>query len=148
MLKLTRLTSSSLALILALFAGSAHGQIVEPDPTFDVQTDNAAVMEELEETEEELRDFFEDQDETAIRPDRYTPAPDLTAREESALLKRANREATEFNDIDDDDLAELDRKRTMGVAPRLEKPGQVEKDVPITCPLGTVALAGDCVTPD
>lgn len=132
------LPGSSLALLLALIFGSANAQ----DATFDVETDNPAVAAELADKEEAMEDFFEEQDEADISLNDYEPTPDLNAREESALLERANQEATEFNDIDDDDLAELGREDTV----RLEKPGQVEKDFPLTCPLGTEAVAdGTCL---
>ncbi|MGB3455936.1 MAG: hypothetical protein WBG08_11690 [Litorimonas sp.] len=143
MLKLSRLSASSLALLFALF-GSAHGQVpVESDPTYDVEAADPAVEAALTAKERELAEFFDDT--PVIDRDRYEPVPELNAREEAALLERAEQEAEEFNDIDDDDLAQLDRPRALGQAPRLEKPGQVEKDLPVACPLGTEELAGTCV---
>ena len=142
MLKLTRLSASSLALLIALIAGSAHGQ----DATYDIETDNPVVAAELDEMEEEMDEFFDEQKDMSISPDGYVPNPDLDTREEDALLDRANNEMTEFNDIDDDDLAETDNDSVTDADPRLEKPGQIEADFPITCPLGTEAQAdGTCM---
>ncbi len=143
MTHLARASTSSLALIFALF-GSAQAQVpFESDPTYDIEAADPAVEAALTAKERELAEFFTDTpiiDRTA-----YEPVPELDAREEAALLERANAEAEEFNDIDDDDLAELEQRRALGQAPRLEKPGQVEKDLPIVCPLGTTELAGACV---
>ena len=131
------MTRHILALLL-LTAAPAHAQItVEPDPTFDVDAADPAVEAELTETEAELSAFFED------TPD-FTPdvrvTPDADARTEAALLERAEREMGEFDDIDSDDLAELGTRRTESGLPRLEKPGQVEKDIPLLdCPSGTMA---------
>ena len=131
------MTRHILALLL-LTAAPAHAQItVEPDPTFDVEASDPAVEAELTETEEELSEFFEDEPDFAPEV-RYTP--DADARTEAALLERAEREMGEFDDIDDDDLAELGTRRTEDGLPRLEKPGQVEKDFAVLdCPAGTVA---------
>ncbi|GLQ22052.1 hypothetical protein ACFFUB_08330 [Algimonas porphyrae] len=142
MLKLTRLSASSLALLIALFTGSANGQ----DVTFDVDAKNPAVEAELTKTEEEMADFFEDAEAAEIAPAEFSPAPELSLRDEAELLDRADQEASEFNDIDADDLAAIDRKRPTDAEPRLEKPGQVEKDFPLTCPLGTEAQTdGTCL---
>ena len=137
------MTRHILALLL-LTAAPAHAQItIEPDPTFDVEASDPAVEAELTETEEALSEFFED--EPDFRPDiRFTP--DADARTEAALLERAEREMGEFDDIDDDDLAEMGPGRTEDGLPRLEKPGQVEKDVPLLdCPAGTTAGVDSCV---
>ncbi|MGB6231338.1 MAG: hypothetical protein WBF53_14570 [Litorimonas sp.] len=115
------------------------------DATFDVEAADPAVEAELTETESELREFFEEREAATIAPT-YNAAPSLSTQDASNLLDRADQEATEFNDIDDDDLAELDRARALGLEPRLEKPGQVEKDFPVACPLGTEAVAdGSCL---
>ena len=137
------LPASSLGLLLALIFGSAQAQVTESDSTFDIEAANPAVEAELTETEEELRDFFED--EPDFRPQvRYTP--DADARTEKMLLERAEQEMGEFNDIEEDDLAELTYARRGTGQPRLEKPGQVEKDAPILdCPAGTVAGVDSCV---
>lgn len=132
---LARISGSSLALLLTLMFGSAQGQ----DATYDVTAKDPAVAAELEAKEEELDAFFEAAEQRDITRESYDPETNLDAREESALLKRANREATEFNDIDADDLAELDRDVRTDAEPRLEKPGQLEKDIPLTCPLGSEA---------
>jgi len=136
------LPASSLAVLLALIFGSANAQ----DTTFDVEADDPAVEAVLDAKEERLEDFFEEREIANIKQPDYEPVPTMTIREEAALLDRADREATEYNDIDDDDLAELDDKRATGAEPRLEKPGQIEADFPITCPLGTDAQAdGTCL---
>lgn len=136
--KLVRLTSSSLALLVLLF-GPAHGQ----DATYDVEADDPAVEFKLDRKEAELEEFFEDQAEIE---DEVILTPDADTRTEAALLDRASREATEFNDIDDDDLLELEERRALGEAPRLEKPGQAEKDFAVLCPLGTEAQPdGTCL---
>lgn len=129
------LPASSLALLLALIFGSANAQ----DATFDVEADDPAVEAVLDAKEAELEDFFEEREIATIDQPDYEPVPTMTTREESVLLDRANQEATEFNDIDADDLALMDANRAAGAQPRLDKPGQVETDFPITCPLGTDA---------
>ncbi|MGJ8561055.1 MAG: hypothetical protein ACSHX3_12535 [Litorimonas sp.] len=142
MIKLARLSASSLALMIALLAGSANGQ----DNSFDVEATDPAVEAVLEAKELALDEFFDDASSSLIVPEAYTPDADLNARQESALLDRAEREMTEFNDIDDDDLAELDRKVATDANPRLEKPGQVETDFAAICPLGTETQAdGTCL---
>ena len=129
----------ALPLALLLFAAPAFAQ----DATFDVEAADPAIEAELTETEEELAEFFED--EPDFRPEiRYTP--DADARTEAVLLERAEREMGEFNDIDADDDAEVTRLRSDGALPRLEKPGQLEKDFAIDCPAGTrEAVDGSCV---
>ena len=136
--KIVRLTSSSLALLVMLF-GSSQAQ----DATFDLEADNPAVEAELDETEAELQEFFKDE---PVVENEVVLDPDADTRTEAALLDRASREATEFNDIDDDDLSELEDPRALGEAPRLEKPGQTEKDFAVICPLGTDAQPdGTCL---
>lgn len=138
MTKLIRLTSSSLALLVMLFT-SAHGQ----DATYDVEADDPVVEFKLDRKEAELEEFFDDEPDI---DDDVILTPDADPRTEAALLERANREATEFNDIDDDDLSELEDPRALGEAPRLEKPGQAEKDFAVICPLGTDAQPdGTCL---
>ena len=133
MLKFTKLSASSLALIIGFYAGSTHAQ----DATYDVDADKPAVAEQLDEREEDMSEFFDAQKDTVVAPQDYTPSPDLNAREEDALLDRAESEMTEFNDIDGDDLAELDREPDTDAEPRLEKPSQIEADLSANCPLGT-----------
>ena len=138
------MTRHALALLL-LCAAPAYAQVtIEPDPTFDVEAADPAVEAELTETEEELSEFFED--EPNFRPD-VTRTPDADARTEAALLERAEREMQEFDDIDADDLAELGTRRTEDGLPRLEKPGQLEKDFALDCPAGTTEAVdgGSCV---
>lgn len=136
------LSGSSLAVLFALIFGSANAQ----DTTFDVQTDDPVLEAVLDAKEAELEDFFEEREIKTIDQPDYEPVPTMTIREEAALLDRADREATEFNDIDDDDLAELEDSRAAGAEPRHEKPGQIEADFTITCPLGTDAQAdGTCL---
>ena len=128
-----------LPLAVLLLAAPAYAQ----DSTFDVQAADPAVEAELTEKEERLEEFFED--EPDYRPEvRYTP--DADARTERELLERAEQEMGEFNDIDADDDAEVTRLRSDGALPRLEKPGQLEKDFAIDCPAGTrEAVDGSCV---
>ena len=133
------LPASSLALLLALIFGSAQAQ----DSTFDVEAADPAVEAELTETEAELREFFEDEPDFSQD---FVVTPEATIREEAALLERAEQEMGEFDDIDDDDLAELTDARRGSGQPRLEKPGQLEKDAPILdCPAGTTAGVDSCV---
>ena len=131
--------------LAALLAVPAFAQVtVESDPTFDVTAKDPAVEAELTEKERELADFF-DEDDPDVDPT-VTYTPDADARAEKLLLERSEREFGEFDDIDDDDLAELSDARTEQGQPRLEKPGQLEKDFALDCPASTTeGVDGSCV---
>ena len=131
---MTHARSLAALLLCTLLSGPALAQ----DSTFDVEADDPAVEAELTEKERELADFFAERERTRTTA-RYTP--EATALEEKRLLRRSEQEFGEFNDIDDDDLAQLDTLRAdapLG-SRRVEKPGLLEKDFAIDCPAGTVA---------
>lgn len=135
------LTRSTALLALTLCLGApAFAQ----DADFDVEASNPDVAETLEQKEDELDTFFEQSEADEVDPDAATIEADIDIRAERELLERANREATEFNDIDDDDLAEF--SEPTDATPRVDKPAFPEKDLPLDCPVGTTpGTDGTCL---